>query len=210
MHSFARHTGCVFCRPTIDERARLCDTVITSDDNFVAIPTLGSIVPGWILVVSKDHVICSGALDPSLRENLSKAIDTAANLISAHFSEATIFEHGPAVRGTPVGCGIDHLHIHVAALPASLSGMCRELYGTLWRKIDNLDALEAIHRSGRAYILVKEPSGDWLWADAPVGVRQPLRRAVAQMLDIPDQFDYRTDAFEENVSLTLRELVSAA
>lgn len=173
-------------------------------------PTLGSIVPGWLLVVSRDHYLCSGALTPARLQLLSEAVEVARLLVSKAFSPPTIFEHGPAIPGTPVGCGIDHLHMHIAPLPRSLALQCTELFGTEWHPLIHPDEMSVMYHKGTSYLTVQEPGFGWLWATPPDGVRQPLRKAIAHMMNVPNLFDYRKDSFEENVALTLREISSAA
>jgi len=203
--------NCVFCSPYYREKSgRACDTILHQDSGFFTVPTLGSIVPGWLLVVSKEHHICAGALNDEKIERLADSVACAQRSISKAFAEATVFEHGPHISKTPVGCGIDHLHMHVAPLPASLTETCAQLYGTVWQSISSIADLRHLHEQGVPYIFVKEPSGTCWWAMPPVGIRQPLRRAIAHMVGLPEQFDYRIDSFEENISETLRVLSSAA
>jgi len=202
---------CVFCSSNATNEERpLWDTILHESAGFFTVPTLGSIVPGWLLVVSRKHFLCAGALDGISRKSLLRCVEQARAAVSSAFGPATVFEHGPRSPGTPVGCGVDHLHMHVAPLPESLALKCTELYGTTWNVIQDLSELEVLHSRGVAYILVKEPTGSWHWAVPPNGVRQPLRRAIAHMVGMENRFDYRMDAFEENVQQTVRELSSAA
>src|SRR5689334_5777564 len=39
------------------------DRPLLSTDNFYVVPSLGSLVEGWLLVIPKDHVISAAALD---------------------------------------------------------------------------------------------------------------------------------------------------
>ena len=187
-----------------------CDTVLEESNTFVTVPSLGAIVPGWLLVVSRKHYLCVGQLSSAEIQEMKSQIARAGSNIEVAFGTPTVFEHGPASTGTPVGCGIDHLHIHIAPLPDSLAATCTRMYGTEWTTLDNLEDLAAIHLQRQSYMMVQEVGGKPMWAVPPTGVRQPLRRAVANMLAVPDQFDYRVDRFDENVSLTVQRLTTAA
>jgi ATP adenylyltransferase len=203
--------SCAFCNlRSVAERTRSYDTVIEEHHGFVTMPSLGAIVPGWLLVVSREHHLCSAALDRASHKLLLESVENAKGLLSHAFSAPTVFEHGPASPGTPVGCGIDHLHMHLVPLPGSLAKQCTELYGTEWQTLQHADDLSAMHREGVSYLSVQEPGASWLWASPPDGVRQPLRRAIAHMMNVPSLFDYRKDFFEENIAFTLKELSSAA
>jgi hypothetical protein len=194
---------CVFCRRASKEPwdKKLAETL-----DYVILPTKGALIPGWLLVVSKNHRICSGALDSQERTTLVDATDVARGLVEGSFGAATLFEHGPSVPGTPVGCGIDHLHIHVAPLGFSLAKTCTQMFGSEWCELNHPDALQRVHKQGTAYIAVKEPGEPWLWCAPPAGVRQPFRRAIAFMLGMPERFDYRTDSFLPNVVETVQQI----
>ena len=48
------------------------DRVLFASANFVVVPTVGSILPGWLLIVPREHFLCFGAMGDGL---LCEAID---------------------------------------------------------------------------------------------------------------------------------------
>jgi ATP adenylyltransferase len=202
---------CPFCNlDKAPERTPSCNTSVVERNDFITLPSLGAIVPGWLLVISRDHHLCSASLTAPKQFALMEAVEEARSLVLKKFAAPTIFEHGPSSPGTPVGCGIDHLHMHLAPLPGSLANACSELYSTVWKVVENTDHLTAMHNDGLSYMTIQEPGKQAMWSCPPEGVRQPLRRAIAYMMNVPNQFDYRKDFFEENIAFTLKELLSAA
>lgn len=202
--------NCLFCQRLVTGVSNEpWDKVLAETEKFVIVPTKGSLVPGWLLVVSKRHVLCSGGLSLSEFEPLQQAIGMAVRLVEQGFGPATIFEHGPAFTGAPLGCGINHLHFHVAPLRFSLVDAINLMIpAAQWRSITNLAELAPLHRNGVGYAMVREPNDAVAWFQPPADLRQPLRRAIANRLGTPASFDYSTHPYKENVLHTL-ERVSA-
>jgi ATP adenylyltransferase len=197
-------SGCPLCVHVLQRQSGdPWDQAIAETPDYVIVPTKGALVAGWLLVVSREHVLCTGALHDQRRmSSLRSAIDVAKELVETRFGPATIFEHGPVMHGTPVGCGVDHLHIHVAPLPTSIRACAQELYPTTWNRIGAWDQLTAVHTAGVPYIAVQEPGDALYWAVAPSNVRQPLRRAAARAVGVEEQFDYNVHPQRENVIRT--------
>jgi hypothetical protein len=174
--------------------------VIADAGSFVVAPTKGALVPGWLLVVSKRHALCTGAFSDDEFESLASALSIARALIGARFGPATVFEHGPSAPGTAIGCGIDHAHVHVAALPFSLRAATEDYLGAIrWTSISGIRATRQLHVEGQEYALVAEAGMQACWFAPPQGTRQLLRRVIASRLGMPELFDYERHAHEKNV-----------
>jgi hypothetical protein len=127
--------------------------------------------------------------------------------VERHFGPATIFEHGPVVPGTPLGCGIDHLHLHVAPLEFSLVQAVNSFVpGLRWGKIDLISDVRKLHANSIGYALVQEGPGDLLWCRSPKHLKQMLRQAIARSVGRSLQFDYSSHPHLQNVVKTLERL----
>ncbi len=201
-------TDCTFCeRLVLGSSDAPWDTAIGETDRYVIVPTKGSLVSGWLLVVSKQHALCSGELRSDEFGDLEEAIDLARKIVERHFGEATIFEHGPSASGTSLGCGIDHLHFHVVPLSFSLvKAVDSVAQNAVWKELGDLRNLAGLHRSGVGYAVVGEPGSPLVWFQPPATIRQPLRRAIANQLGIPGCFDYATHPHLNNVLRTLDQV----
>jgi ATP adenylyltransferase len=199
---------CVFCERLVSgASASAWDASISETDVYLIVPTKGSLVPGWLLVVSKQHRLCSGELRQSELAGLERAIEVAKEIVEHHFGAATIFEHGPASPGTSLGCGIDHLHFHVAPLKFSLITAVNLVIPSVhWQILKGLGELRSLHGKGVGYATVGEPNADMMWFQPPPGIRQPLRRAIASQLGSPELFDYAAHPHEDNVLRTLEQI----
>ena len=95
----------------------LYDKILFETQGCVITPTLGSIIPDWILIIPRTPVLnfahwqaMNGILPSELVQNI-----LAKRCIK--LNRAIWFEHGPSGAGTSVGCGIDQAHLHVIIDP---------------------------------------------------------------------------------------------
>jgi len=201
---------CPYCAGVLADAPRAhqpWDVTILDLGEYVVAPTKGALVPGWALVISKEHTICVGALASRKLGALRDAIDATDALITKAFGPTTVFEHGPNAPGTALGCGVDHLHVHVVPLRFSLrAALDRMLPQLKWDLIPGFETLANLHADARSYVWVREPGEGVFGCEPPIGLRQPLRRAIALELGRPNEFDYTQFPEVSNVDLTHQRL----
>lgn len=189
------------------------NTVLYESPNFVVVPTLGSLVEGWLLIVSKAHLLCMGALPESHGEELKAVARRTVMAVTRTYQQPTIFEHGPSACSTPMGCGVDHAHLHVVPLGFGLRGRKAAVLSTPeleWHATDEwFAALRALYNERKQYLFLAEPGAPPMYCTPANVPNQVFRRAVAQLVGKPGAFDYHEDAGEENVLLTVRRLRDA-
>lgn len=203
--------ACAYCSGVLGGRAGRdsppWDTVLADFGSFVIAPSKGALIPGWLLVISKRHVLCSGAFSNTEVDAFEAALTFAQDLVGSHFGPPTVFEHGPTRPGTALGCGIDHAHTHVVALPFSLSAAIGSVIPSEnWHPLASFSGTRDIHIRGLEYTVVAEPNCAQQWLTPPPGTRQFLRRVVANGLGCPELFDYSEYPHEDNVRRALGTL----
>ena len=204
---FSARFATIFGSKSTGRRA-IWDTIVGETDRFVAIPSKGSLVPGWLLIVPKRHVLSCAALSREERRELHFFKDHLAERVCSVFGPVTFFEHGPSHSGSPFGCGLDHAHLHLVPLPFDVlqaaQGMSHERI--VWKHLlPNAEAYDYVSPD-QNYILIVAPYGRTAVAtDVPVE-SQWLRRVIASHLGMCDQWDYQAHPFTKNVALTLRAL----
>lgn len=201
---------CPFCDTRyqfVPELSDVWDTVLSRNDNSFLVPTKGSLLPGWLLVVSRDHLPCLGALDGSNLADLLAHASEAAELLTSAFSAPTIFEHGPANPSSKLTCGVNHLHLHVASLPFSLQDAMLDLFPTItWRLCPSLETLQEIHHAGDEYLYLQEPGCSARMAVVKQPQSQMFRKAIAAALGIPRKWNYTEYPLRLNAEITLSRL----
>lgn len=200
--------NCCFCENLVRGLPEApWDRVLYDSGRFVITPTKGALVPGWLLVVAKWHALCAGAISRVELDELINCLRTAKNMVRENFGEPTVFEHGPYQPGSSLGCGIDHLHLHVVPLSFSLRSATASLFPEVkWHPLSDLYCASLLFEAKIGYGLVQEPNDRMSWCYPPLGVRQLFRRVIAAELGVPEEFDYREFPNLSNVSLTLENL----
>jgi len=184
--------------------------ILWESDNFVIVPTLGAIVEGWLLIISKEHYVCMGAIEKDLHTELEEAINLAATAVSSLYGRSTIFEHGPCQQGLELGCGIDHAHMHVLPLQFNLRNaakMSPEMGMFDWVQVESTFCqLSQLHRLGASYMYIQEQGKPGYYCMAKQAPCQSLRRIIARKLDVAERYDYNKYPFRENVANTIARM----
>jgi ATP adenylyltransferase len=183
------------------------DRVLQRYDGCVVVPTLGSILPNWLLIVPEKPVI-------NFREWEKGSYLSADGLVRKFLRSRGIaapsaiwFEHGPTKVGTSVGCGVDHAHIHVLVdAPFELEDFvfaAKTESGSEFKSVPT-NAIFQGTRKDESYLLIA--SGDHAMVAKNVDQvgSQFLRRVVAHLAGQPDAWNYRTHPWLNNVEKTLQ------
>ncbi len=102
-HPDCRYCQEIFCLGT-ERNAVEFNKPLLESRNFVAVPTLGHFVPGWLLIIPRKHYICVGSLSVQLRDELKELKIEAERLLSSIYGPIVKFEHGPSTKSTAGIC----------------------------------------------------------------------------------------------------------
>ena len=184
------------------------DEVLVSGTNFIAVPTLGALIEGWVLIVPRQHCLCVGALCPELLEELRDFRSHVQAMMEIEYGPVIAFEHGPARSGHPAGCGVDHAHLHLLPWRDSwkMTVATHAPVAVNWRRAHGLEHLSSIHRAGVDYLYFEESDGEAWAATSDEIPSQFFRKVVAAATDQHGSYDWKTFSGEENVRATVRTL----
>lgn len=93
--------------------------VVAQRGNLVAMPTIGQLFPGSLLVMPMTHVETMASLPESALLDLSTFI-TDLEMVIGQNGPVIAFEHGARCI-TGGGCGVYHAHLHLVAVPTPVS-----------------------------------------------------------------------------------------
>lgn len=213
---------CCFCAelrglPTAvrDLYPTLTTRFVVATGRFVAMPSIGQLAPGHMLLVPRRHVTSFGELTAEEREEAADLHRMLRRVLTHRYGPVVGFEHGSPPQATSGGCGIVHAHLHV--VPMGGAARLPPPLGEGWRRSasrDWLDDAAAITRRGDGYLMWNGLDGD-VWMEPATDVpSQYIRCHVANLLG-QDDWDWRaTGAQGEFVRLVnefseLEELASA-
>ncbi len=185
----------------------ICDRDLLDDPLAAVVPTLGSLVPGWLLVVPKTESLAfAGLSGPTRRDILILARNLAAE-VKAFGRNSFILEHGPSSPASVVGCGVDQAHLHIVPLDANLSAAALADSSVRWTPADPQDPWDGC-LPGQQYYLICGSDGSYMGSPR-VAQSQYFRRKIAQIVGMPDAWDYREWPCHENVQRTIEHFAGA-
>lgn len=91
-----------------------CTTrVVRETENFVVLPTIGQIVEGYLLIVSKQHYLSFGHIPAQCFREFMNLKEETRQVLSEVYTSPIFFEHGPISESKRGGCCVEHAHLHV-------------------------------------------------------------------------------------------------
>lgn len=180
---------------------------IAQTPHFVAVPTFGCFVPGYLLIVPRAHVLSFGLLGTdALREADTLVAGLSAGITAVYGMPALGFEYGNNVPG---GRRIEHAHWHLLPSRADLAGwLGQRLCGQAVAGLVSLPADPAA-----SYIAVRDQGGAVTAYPVPSRQRQRIRlRRVVAGLDSRvngADWDFEQARFPDLIRQTVRDLAPA-
>ena len=195
----------------VSNASKIWDTVVCETEEYVVTPTLGSIVPNWLLVIPKVSAISfAGYAYPDGRRGVGPILRGIAELVGS--DQMLWFEHGAAAPGSTIACGTDYAHIHVLIDPPfSLGAFSDEVMNRRqdWEVVDTERSHETL-RCGMEFYAYGGLELSYLQQNVESGESQFFRKVVASLVGSDDQWDYKQYAHSENVRKTLRRFGNLA
>ena len=194
---------------TDDTRPRseaLWDHEILRTEQFVAVPSAGSLVVGWTLVVPRRSMLNLSELDMEEREELNAIATRIADQLGTLGEEVYFFEHGSRAVGSLTGCGVDQAHLHIVPLPFDLiaAATARTKAGIVWRDArEPAPALDALPIDGEYVALWSRNDHRPMIGEVTEPVSQWIRRVIADELGIGAEWNYQTHPHLNQVRETL-------
>ena len=180
--------------------------VIFQTDHFVVIPTIGSFVEGYVMVVSKDHYTCVGNIPEShFSELKALLLETKNRIRSAYGMDTVCFEHGSVSCTNRFGGCINHAHIHIVPSRESLIGYLPE-YGLEYQELAAIDALQPFGRDGIPYLYFEDVDEQQYVATGEFVVSQFFRKLLAHSHGVPEQWDWRSNLNLDQMRKTIQTL----
>ncbi len=166
--------------------------VVLETESFAAIPSLGPLADGHLLLCPRTHVRSTAALPRASYAEYESVMNSLIRYLEGEYRAAVhVFEHGMGPDGRTV-CTVDHAHVHLVPLPECLPRL--ELDGPTWQTFDgSVEALAVLAR-GREYVSYIPPCGRPQVCVSASGhfESQYMRQAIARALGMCS-WNWRTE-----------------
>lgn len=200
MHIDNNDDDCEFCSPS--PRSEWFNRPVAVDEGYaMAVPSLGSFIPGYLLAVPVAHVTASCRIPANGKARFASFVyNLASQLTSLYGTQVTMFEHGACLSDNkPQSACVDHAHVHLVPGNYDLSA---EAPSQVYKHDSFAEFLEM--EQSDSYLMLQDPAGPILsFDDKPAS--QFFRRIIAQHLGIPDYWDYAMFPFANNIKRTYQD-----
>lgn len=187
---------CNFCK---FDKKRIENTIIEETENFYVMPTLGSLVDGYVLIVSKKHI-------NSMNELTGKEKEEYFNLLSKYYNRFAevygknpiVFEHG-TIDTNNTASSVIHAHTHIV----------NHEYKSQEFMIKNLNLKpisKEIDFENKSYIFFIDNNFNFFISYEFNPVSQLMRRYIAEDLGLANMYDWKRYHFIENLKSTINKL----
>jgi diadenosine tetraphosphate (Ap4A) HIT family hydrolase len=184
--------------------------LVMETPHFAAIPSLGAIVPGHVILCPTSHSHRLADLHASLLEDFEDSKQSLRHRLRETFGGwVHEFEHGSDRAATRRPCTVDHAHLHLLPilhfgpidLPAELN----------WIEIDDHPDAVVDVVGGSEYLFYKAPEGRSYVATARTTEieSQLLRRTFAHLVGLDGSWNWRDEPRLTVVDETFRRLTAA-
>lgn len=178
------------------------DVVIASNDHFVALPSLGSIVPGWLLIVPRRPMATLSLMNVDERNALKDIRRDLTKRLQIYQRPVYAFEHGGALESV-VSCGVDQAHLHLVPLSFNLLDVIRDC-DMKWHTVDSVDCLSEVVTLGKEYLFAEDENLS-LISFPEVQSSQWFRKVIAKECG-EVEWDYKKNPNVPQVMATAQDL----
>jgi diadenosine tetraphosphate (Ap4A) HIT family hydrolase/orotate phosphoribosyltransferase len=161
-------------------RDELANEVLHETDLFSVVADVAPLTDGHVLLVSKTHALSMASFpSDALRELDSLRIFISDLLTREYPGRAIAFEHGLCDSSRSPGCGIDHAHLHLLPLKASISRVFERNFDV--RVLPSIVDIASTAPKQGEYLLLIDQDGLHQFAVASAPTRQFFRRTISEI-----------------------------
>ena len=191
--------NCIFCNL---EKNKIENTILDETNYFYIIPTVGSLVDGYILVVSKRHINSMSELSKNEMYEYNFIIEKYRNIFKDIYGKYPIvFEHGSPIPDNSMKANsVIHAHSHIVnyEYPDELK-IIRRLKFIPIRRIEDI-------KSNKNYIMhINNNSFKYVTYHFET-ISQLMRKLIAKDLKYEDKFDWKKEKFMDNIIKTVLKI----
>ena len=182
--------------------------IIFRTENWVVMPTIGSLVSGYLLLVSKDHYISVGSCPTQMFFELTCLIKSLRQvLFNIYKTPVIVFEHGGSSTNFKGGCCVDHTHLHILPFKCDI---INNVNNQNLRKhvVTSFSDLRNYFLKGVPYLYYENHNEKKVAITGEIIVSQYFRKIISHELNIPEKWDWRYNTGMENIVDTLVKIDS--
>lgn len=183
------------------------DSILYESEHFSVVPSLGSLVEGWVLIIPKEETLNISLLEVTLQNELAQLIQEIESFQRSLFGDTVIFEHGPANKCSKTGCGVDYAHLHMVPFKKNLIDGIRKFLGLNynWVEIEGISNISKYNKDCLDYLYYRSTDNRHYITFYKEFPSQIFRQVIAHFENIPDRYNWREYPENHNILKTMAE-----
>lgn len=184
--------------------------VVFQNQYFVAVPSIGCIVPGYLLVIPRRHVLSMAQINNIEMESLIRFTQEINIVLSEIWSTPIIFEHGACNENNEQeiyrnGSCIDHAHWHL--VPGQYDFLSQLPSSINVKSIPSFEYFVTTDFKREKYLYYQDNAkNSYIIKNQDLVVGQFFRRILAKCANNETEWDYLTYPHLENIRETLDKI----
>jgi ATP adenylyltransferase len=191
---------CRFCAMGALPNQVSWDELLMEEGLVRVVPSKGSIVWPWLLLIPDSHVPSAALLSFSEKESVARLVEDIRQKALIDGKHLIIFENGSPTFGSRISCGIDHTHIHMVLLDFDLIEILQKELPVLALSPSPWSIYSDVQP--KPYIYVSDGDRS-VYFDASNIPSQFVRSIIAKLVGRTNEFDYDMFPEEGNVLKTI-------
>ena len=160
--------------------------IVATTHNFVIMPMVGPLVPGYLLIVPKNHCLSISQLAQNQIEELKIIKEELKKVFEQKYGKSVFYEHGALSCSAKGGSCSDHAHLHIVAVDTDVKDKFHK-YGYELRELKNYNKIINQKQRNIPYLYYENQNGEMFLADAPIVESQFIRKLIAKDINALDR-----------------------
>lgn len=181
--------------------------ILMQTDRCVVVPTVGCLVPGYVLVFCKDHYLSMANLPDDLFSELIQLKRQIEERLYRYFGSRCIcFEHGTSDATTSGANSIEHIHFHIIPFSRPIwKEICPNIQVSEVKEFFDYNSLrkEWKKSSPKAYLTFQDIDQKIYYIPNAIGLPSQLFRKLLSPLLGAEEWDWRKESYEGNMIRTI-------
>lgn len=178
---------------------------VTPTLDLLLLPTLGCFQPGYLLACPSRAALSFAELSAEELAAVEKTSETWRMTLARLLGDSVIAEHGSSAACDKSAACVSQAHLHMIPLPGLVAALRERYHAAGGNPDETFSSLRelAAAADGRPYVLLSPGAGCFeVWFDVERFPRQFVRREAAELLGIPEFYNWRSFPFVGQMELT--------
>ena len=208
--------GCPFCNEfngkkhlsyfenTIGKKYGINKRCILETKNFVSIPSIGSFVEGYLLIVPRKHFLSFLSMPFHYTEELNSIITCLSDFyLDCYHSKFVIFEHGSSSLDNTGGMSVLHAHLHIVPYNSLFISDVKDYHFIKYNKFLVVKRNYFFRNKQNPYLFFRDIDGVYYYCENENIPSQFFRKRLCNLLGFINMGDWKEYPFIKNIEKTI-------